>query len=137
MSEFILTQSIDENGKKSFVGGGYKINLFENSPLTTLNYLDINENTDTNTNANENVDTISKHVSNLFDNLAIPSGLYFMHNLSKEKCEFKTEKHEVLNDDIFDKLFNLVEYDKKQKRKTKKYKQNKQNKTKKIIQKKI
>ena len=31
------------------------------------------------------------------------------------------DQHDVLSDDIYDKLFGLVEYDKKQKRKTRKY----------------
>ena len=107
--EFVLTQTAGEDGNPQFVGGGYKINLFnsELSPLTTLN-----------TSKSSNNDS---NVSSLFENLAIPSGLYYNHKkMPKEECSYLYEPHNVLSDDIFDKLFGLVEYDKKKKRKTRK-----------------
>lgn len=107
-NEFVMTQTLDEDGKRKFVGGGYKINLF-NKPLTTLNksnYTDTDE---------------DLKVSSLFDNLAIPSGLFYIHQKGpKEQCLNYYEPHKMLTDDIFDKLFELVEYDKKRQRKTRK-----------------
>jgi hypothetical protein len=63
-------------------------------------------------------------ISNGFENLAVPVGLYYItqpqskpnhkehHNYDKE--------HTPLSDDIFDKLYEMIEYNDKKKRKTKK-----------------
>jgi hypothetical protein len=71
------------------------------------------------------------NISSDFEELAVPSGLSY---ISKKKTSSNTDifsggfskhnpsdQHEVLSDDIYDKLFGLVEYDKKQKRKTRKH----------------
>ena len=61
-------------------------------------------------------------VSNSFENMAVPAGLYYItqpNRKNKEQTNYKKE-HVVLPDDIFDKLFEMVEYDDKKKRKTKK-----------------
>jgi hypothetical protein len=71
------------------------------------------------------------NISSDFDELAVPSGLSYISQ-KKTSSNFdlfsggssknnQTDKHDVLSDDIYDKLFGLVEYDKKQKRKTRKH----------------
>jgi hypothetical protein len=94
-SDFVIHKTIGPDNVPHFVGGGYKINL-QASTLNTLN--------------------------NIFDNLAVPSGLFYEHKkYPKEQCVSCYEQHDTLSDDIFDKLFSLVEYDKKNKRKTHKH----------------
>ena len=103
--EFVVTSSVGSDGNTQFIGGGYKINLMNNgmSPLTTLS------------------NSKSDGLSGLFENLAIPSGLYYSYKKTpNELMGHSYEPHNVLSDDIFDKLLGLVEYDKKRKRKTRK-----------------
>lgn len=84
------------------MSGGYSIDsilLKEGiSPMTTLN-----------TNTQQGGST----VSSLFENLAIPAGLFFtnQHGASK-KTQFDAdniEEHSTLSEDIHDKLFAMVE----------------------------
>jgi hypothetical protein len=61
-------------------------------------------------------------VSNNFENLAVPAGIYYItqqnNKKNKEQMVYKKE-HVALPDDIFDKLYTMIEYDDKKKRKTK------------------
>jgi hypothetical protein len=64
-------------------------------------------------------------VSSSFENLAIPAGLYYITQPNSKNNKYKDQKtydkeHVPLSDDIFDKLFEMIEYDDKRKRKTKK-----------------
>ena len=64
-------------------------------------------------------------VSSSFENLAIPAGLYYITQPKSKNNKYKNQKtynkeHTPLSDDIFDKLFEMIEYDDKRKRKTKK-----------------
>ena len=64
-------------------------------------------------------------VSSSFENLAIPAGLYYITQPKSKNNKYKDQKtynkeHTPLSDDIFDKLFEMIEYDDKRKRKTKK-----------------
>lgn len=64
-------------------------------------------------------------VSSLFDDLAIPVGLFLNNNklFSKNKVPYEQyEEHTMLSDDIYDKLFKMVEYEPKKFSKTKKHK---------------
>ena len=66
-------------------------------------------------------------VSSVFENLAIPAGLYYITQPKSKNNKYKDQKtynkeHTPLSDDIFDKLFEMIEYDDKRKRKTKKQK---------------
>jgi hypothetical protein len=71
------------------------------------------------------------NISSDFEELAVPSGLsYFSPKKSSSDFDLfsggssqhkHSDQHDVLSDDIYDKLFGLVEYDKKQKRKTRKH----------------
>jgi hypothetical protein len=113
--DFVFTRTIDEEtGKPVVVGGGYKVNsifLQEGIPsIKTYNSPDQN----------------GGKVSSPFDNLAVPAGLFYINQRIPKK-DYDTsdidkyyKKHEMLSDDMVDKLFGLVEADKKRKRKTRK-----------------
>ena len=107
--DFVMTQ----NDEGKIVGGGYKINsvfLREGIPvMTTYNQ----------------IDQAGGKVSSSFENLAIPAGLFYI-NTNKTKtnhentCEQHFNERKMAPDEIMDKLFSLIEVDKKRKRKTKK-----------------
>lgn len=72
------------------------------------------------------------NISGDFEDLAVPSGLSFFPKKKSSNLDFDlfsggyskknpADQHDVLSDDIYDKLFGLVEYDKKQRRKTRKH----------------
>jgi hypothetical protein len=115
--DFVFIEKTKENGEKEFVGGGYKINSFflkeGISPITTYNTNDL---------SNTNEQSGGK-VSSPFENLAVPAGLFYV-NMKIPKYEKENvshyKKHDMLPDDIMDKLYSLVEIDKKRKRKTRK-----------------
>jgi hypothetical protein len=110
--ELVLRTTLDDQGNTKFIGGGFNINSYflndRISAITTFN------------NDEQNNDT----VASLFDNLAVPAGLFYINqkipknNISNEEYYYK--QHNTASDDMIDKLFSLVETNKKQKRKTKK-----------------
>ncbi len=111
--EFVLTT----NSEGNIVGGGYKIKSFflqeGISPMTTLN-----------TSGQQ-----GGKVSSPFENLAVPAGLFYVNmRVAKKETEPQYKPHEMASDDIIDKLYALVEVDKKRKRKTRKH-NSKNNKT--------
>ena len=66
-----------------------------------------------------------ERVSNLFENLAVPAGLFYIPQTSgvKHNNEYNYDEeceHFVLSDDIHEQLFKLIEVDKKKKQGTKK-----------------
>lgn len=110
--DFVFTQ--DQNG--AIVGGGYKIKSFflqGGTPIMTT----INSNT---------FEQNGGKVSTPFENLAIPAGLFYVNmrvpkkNIERESTEHY-KPHETISDDMIDKLYSLVEVDKKRKRKTRKH----------------
>jgi hypothetical protein len=105
----------------SVIGGGYKINSMflqeDISPMITLN----------------NDSQTGGKVSSPFENLAVPAGLFYVNmRVPKKYVDRNSEEHykshETISDDMIDKLYALVEVDKKRKRKTRKH--NKPDKTK-------
>ena len=64
-------------------------------------------------------------VSSSFENMAVPAGLYYITQknptLNKPQNFGQIKEHVELSDDIFDKLFGMIEYDNKKKRKTRKH----------------
>jgi hypothetical protein len=101
----------DEKG--SIMSGGYKINslfLEEDIPImTTYNKMD----------------QYGGKVSSPFENLAVPAGLFYINTKvskkdSKTTSDNQFNNHKMAPDEIVDKLFSLIEFDKKRKRKTKK-----------------
>lgn len=116
--DFVFTK----NSKNEVVGGGYKINSFflqgGEPPMVTMNTSDQN----------------GGKVSSPFENLAVPAGLFYVNTRVPKKAvdenyEEHYKNHETISDDMIDKLYSLVEVDKKRKRKTRKH-HIKQNKTK-------
>ena len=100
-----------KNTEGNIMSGGYNVesHMLQKgiSPMQTLN--------------------LSQHggkdekVSNSFENMAVPAGLYYItqpNHKNKEQMNYKKE-HVALPDDIFDKLYAMIEYDDKKKRKTK------------------
>lgn len=115
-AEFVVTRRVKDNGEPEFLSGGYKVNSFfmqdDMSPLTTLN---------------DGTQTGGK-VSSPFENLAVPAGLFYINqrvpkiniDIDIDKQENYYKNHEMISDDIIDKLYGLVESNKKQRRKTRK-----------------
>jgi hypothetical protein len=110
-SEFVFTQ----NAGGEVVGGGYKINSFflqgGMAPMTTLN-----------TPMEQN----GGKVSSPFETLAVPAGLFYVNTRvpkkhSENDSEYNYKPHQTISDDMIDKLYALVEVDKKRKRKTRKH----------------
>ena len=109
--EFVFTTKGGE-----VVGGGYKINSFflqgGISPMTTMN--------------TSTSDQAGGKVSSPFENLAVPAGLFYVSmRVPKKDIERDSEhpykSHQMASDEMMDKLFELVEVDKKRKRKTRKH----------------
>lgn len=114
--DFVYMEKIKENGEKEFIGGGYKINSFflkeGLSPITTQN----------------TGDHFGGKVSSPFENMAVPAGLFYVNMKIPKKDTTETnhyKEHDMISDDIMDKLYSLVEMDKKKRRKTRKYIENK------------
>ena len=102
-NDFVLQRGIDGQ----FIGGGYKINSSflkkRQNIMTTLNQ--------------DGGDKVSDKVSDLFNNLAVPAGLFYVNQkVSKNDTNSYTE-HTMLPDDIHDKLFALISVDNNKKRK--------------------
>ena len=102
-----------KNADGNIISGGYNVESYMLkkgiSPMQTLN--------------------LSQHggkdnkVSSSFENMAVPAGLYYItqpNHKNKEQMNYKKE-HVALPDDIFDKLYAMIEYDDKKKRKTRKH----------------
>jgi hypothetical protein len=114
--DFVFTKANDpKTGDSIIVGGGYKVNSFFLQgglpAMTTLNKPDQN----------------GGKVSSPFENLAVPAGLFYINqrvpkgDLDTDKKDHYYKQHEMLSDDMVDKLFGLVEADKKRKRSTRKH----------------
>ena len=116
--DFVLTQ--DENG--AFIGGGYKI---------ATSFLEDGQNVMTTLNQDPHQD--GGQVSSPFENLAVPAGLFYINTRIPKNNDIKRNEHynnrKTAPDEMIDKLYALVEFDKKRKRKTKKHiiKKNKTN----------
>jgi hypothetical protein len=116
------------------MSGGYSLNsglLHQGiSPMKTINTIEQSQ-----TAGASNVTDKEAKVSDIFSNLAIPTGLYLINqkplynNNSNINMNIKLSQnfneHSMISDDIYDKLFNLVQLDelnKKKYNKTKKHK---------------
>lgn len=92
--------------------GGYSVKstLLNNniSPMTTMNTFILGG---------------GEKVSDAFENLAVPAGLFFINQkVPKTAHPDKFEPHKVIPDDLYDKLFDLVKFDKNNNKKHKKTK---------------
>jgi len=105
----------------NIMSGGYSINsiFLKNgvSPMQTVNFR--KKGLETNTlessdSSSDSSDSSKNNISSLFEDLAIPAGLFFNNAklFPENKIPFQEyEEHTMLPDDIFDKLFKMVEYD--------------------------
>lgn len=109
-----------KNGDGKIMSGGYSVEsrMLEEgiSPMRTLNLEQDG--------GKEKKEKKEEKVSNGFENLAVPAGLYYITQ-PQSKTKYKEQhnyykEHTPLSDDIFDKLFEMIEYNDKKKRKTKK-----------------
>lgn len=143
--EFVLTQLNNGDGTTQFVGGGYKVNSFflqgGNPIITTYNnsssstgYPRTPQSSSTQSSSS---DQSGGKVSSPFENLAVPAGLFYINQritknyldeIDTNKKYNAYTKHETVSDDMIDKLFGLVDADKKRKRKTKKHIEKSKNK---------
>lgn len=121
------------------MSGGYSLNsglLHQGiSPMKTINTIEQTQTAGSGS-LDSNVFNKEAKVSDIFSNLAIPTGLYLINqkplynnnsNINMNiKLNQKLNEHSMISDDIYDKLFNLVQLDelnKKKYNKTKKHKQ--------------
>jgi len=107
----------------NIMSGGYSINsiFLKNgvSPMQTVNFrkkgLETNSlDKDSKEKDGKNEKPHSSNISSLFEDLVIPAGLYFNNTklFPENKIPFEEYKeHTMLSDDIFDKLFKMVEYE--------------------------
>ena len=112
-----------KGGNGNIMSGGYDVesHMLRNgiSPMRTLNLEQPEQ-----SGGKEKKEKKEKKVSNEFENLAVPAGLYYISQPQtktkhKEQQNYNKE-HTPLSDDIFDKLYEMIEYSDKKKRKTKK-----------------
>ena len=115
------------------MSGGYKLNsIFLQNGVSPMQTNNINNEKKRqkgleSDSGSEKSPSLDKEVSSLFNDLVIPVGLFFNNSkmFPENKVPFKQyEEHTMLSDDIFDKLFKMVEYDSKKNKfsKTKKMK---------------
>ncbi len=106
----------------NIMSGGYSINsiFLKNgvSPMQTVNFrkkgLETNSLESDSKEKDGKNDKPHNKISSLFEDLVIPAGLYFNNTklFPENKIPFEEYKeHTMLPDDIFDKLFKMVEYE--------------------------
>lgn len=104
-----------KNDKNIIQSGGYKIKSilkkYNVPPITSLNTKNHNS---------KNSSPYDNKVSSLYDDLAIPAGLLYLQNISKNfeinneinknsiNVNKKLKKDEVINESLYDKLFKLA-----------------------------
>jgi hypothetical protein len=107
-TEFVYTEITGEDGSKEIIGGGYKINnFFMQDGVPIMSTITTNKNID----IDENMNGGGNRVSTPFENLAVPAGLFYINTRIPKNTGTGTNhytKHEQLPDDIYDKLFELV-----------------------------
>ena len=116
MSTFLQEDLIFyKNHDGAIMSGGYNVHshMLQKgiSPMQTFNI-------------SQNGGTDNK-VSSSFENLAVPAGLYYITQPKSKNDKYKSQEHYnkehvPISDDIFDKLFEMIQYDNKNKRKTRK-----------------
>jgi hypothetical protein len=112
------------------MSGGYSLNsglLHQGiSPMKTINTI---EQAQTAGALDSSEKERESKVSDIFSNLAIPTGLYLMNQKSQynnnNNFTQKLNEHTMISDDIYDKLFNLVQFDESNRKKYNKTKKHK------------
>jgi hypothetical protein len=107
----LLFYKEQQGGNDIIMSGGYSVDSYllkaGLSPIQTFNSLEGNQ------------EGGSKQVSSIFENLAVPAGLFFNNqkpvydmNGGSKKCM----DHQMLPDNIFDEFMRMIEIDKNKKR---------------------
>lgn len=120
--DFVYTIEPGENGENRIMAGGYRIDSYflqgGISPIMTMNTTyDERQTYDENQDGGNNV-------SKPFEHLAVPAGLFYVNMPNNtEKREMEYNKHTPIDDDIYDKLFSLIQEQPKKMRnkKTRRY----------------
>jgi hypothetical protein len=107
------------NNDGKITSSGFLVNSFLlNSGLPPMVTFNLN---------NQNGGNDNNKFSPIFENLAVPAGLYYINcpdnkknNENDENNENMYKKHEVISDDIYDKLFEFIVNDTKKKKNTRK-----------------
>ena len=149
-NELIMYQ---EDGK--IMSGGYTVNSIlmnsGKSPLNTYHYggsksLESKYNIDDDTNKTHNEFKEDQNTDNIFKDLAVPIGIFYINNdyvrNEYDKMDSNYSKCDMLSDEIYDKLFELASFKQPKASKTNKItrkngeqnliKQNKNKKTKRV-----
>jgi len=100
--DFTVMYKKNDDGETQLMGGGYALNGGHVNIMETLN-------TDTNA-----YDGGGKRVSKVFENLAVPAGLFYINqttlkNRFPQTREHYDTHHDMLPHDIYDKLMNLMD----------------------------
>lgn len=108
--ELIYAVQPGENGESQILAGGFKVGSYflqqGKSPIVTLNNPDQNQD--------------GGKVSSQFEYLVVPAGLFYVNvqdSRDTKENEHYTKEHTPINDDIYDKLFALIQDPKKNKHK--------------------
>lgn len=110
-NDFVFTQKDDG----TIIGGGYKINsMFLQGGIPIMS-----------TYNHDKEKQEGGKVSSPFENLAVPAGLFYVNMKFPKKnkdnlLDDHFKGHNTISDDMMDKLYSMVEADKKRKRKTRK-----------------
>ena len=116
---------------ENVMSGGYKLNsIFLQNGVSPMQTNNINNGKKRNKGLESEEEknlSLDKEVSSLFNDLVIPVGLFLNNSklFPENKLPFREyEEHTMISDDIFDKLFKMVEYDSRKNKfsKTKKMK---------------
>ena len=111
--DFVYTQVTGQDGSVEIVGGGYKVNSFfmkAGMPIMTT----------TSSNGENDLQTGGKKVSSPFENLAVPAGLFYVNQRVPKQVSEEYKPHQMAPDNIFDRLYALVDANKKSNKKTRK-----------------
>ena len=120
-NDFVFTQK--EDG--TIIGGGYKINsMFLQGGIPIMSTYNHDNDKLNNEKLNKEKQEGGK-VSSPFENLAVPAGLFYVNMKFPKKnkdnlLDDHFKGHNTISDDMMDKLYSMVEADKKRKRKTRK-----------------
>ena len=113
--DFVYTQITGQDGSTEIVGGGYKVNSFfmkAGLPIMTT--------TSSDTYSDMQNGGKKMTVSTPFENLAVPAGLFYVNQRLPKQVSEEYKPHQMVPDNIFDKLYALVDANKKPNKKTRK-----------------
>lgn len=98
--ELIYRVETGGNGEPNVTAGGYQVGSYflqqEMSPIRTLN--------------SENQESGKEKVSSPFEYLAVPAGLFYINvQDNKSEKDITYQKHNTVDDDLYEKLFSLIQ----------------------------